>query len=146
MDERPKAIVDHPAFLQARPPKAVYLDPKTLRPLPQALCGMSCSHCDKRQSVWEHWRPEAPSNAKKGDPMCSLCWLYESAWGKDRREDIDGMIRAVEMHTGEMFRKTDDGRLWSCRDADRILGSIAVTSRIVYQRTMLSRLGGDDGP
>lgn len=76
--------------------------------------------------------------------MCSLCWLYETEWGKERREDIDGMIRAVEART-EAFRKTDDGRLWSCRDADRILGAIAVTSRIVSQRAMLAGLGEGNG-
>ena len=144
MDERHKAIVDHPAFLQP-PPKAVFLDPALLRPLPQPLWGHACSMCDKRQSVWDHLAPELPSNARRGEPMCSLCWLYETEWGKERREDIDGMIRAVEVHLGEIFRKTDDGRLWVCKDGDRILGSIAVTSRIIKQRATLDLLGGSDG-
>lgn len=136
MDQR--AIVDKPEFLQPVF-KAVFLDPELLRPLPPSLWGHACSECDKRQSVWE-----LPSEARKGAPVCSLCWLYETEWGKERREDIDGMIRAVEART-EAFRKTDDGRLWSCRDADRILGAIAVTSRIVSQRAMLAGLGEGNG-
>jgi len=135
-----KTIIDDPAFLQVQPVRPVYLDPLLLRPLAPALWGISCSMCDKRQSVWE-----LPS-VKRGEPVCSLCWLYESEWGKGVREDIDALVRAVEVHKGEIFRKTDDGRLWSCRDADRILGSIAVTSRIVRQRVRLDMLGGDDEP
>lgn len=135
-----KDIIDDPDFLQVRPIRPVYLDPLSLRPLAQALCGISCSMCDKRQSVWE-----LPS-ARRGEPVCSLCWLYESEWGKEHREDIETLVRAVEVYKGEMFKKTDDGRLLDCRDADHVLGSIAVTSRIARQRAMLASLGGDDEP
>lgn len=141
----PKTIVDDATFLQVRPPRFIFLDPRLLQPLPQSLWGISCDRCDKRQSVWEVFGLDAPRGTKKGDPMCSLCWLYESAWGKDNRESIDLMVNAVEREKGEEFRRTEDGRLWSCRDADRILGSIATVSRIAQQRSILGTLGGGDG-
>jgi len=138
-------IIDDPAFLQVASPKFVFLDPKVLRPLPQSLWNISCEECDKRQSVWEHFPPELPSGVRKGTPVCSLCWLYESAWGKENREAVDCMIRAVEVQKEEIFRKAGDGCLWSCRDADRILGAIGVTSRIAEHHARMAMFGGDDG-
>jgi hypothetical protein len=119
------------------------LDPRVLRPLPQSLWGHACSKCDKTQSVWELFAGD-PSR-RKGEPICSMCWLYESEWGQERRADIDQFIREVEVQAETIFRKTLDGRLWSCKDADRIVGAVAVTSRIATQRAMLRDLGGGDG-
>lgn len=124
--------------------RPVILDPRVLRPLPQALWGHACSKCDKTQSVWELFAGD-PSR-RKGEPICSLCWLYESEWGQERRSDIDAMIRAVEVQAETIFRKRLDGRLWSCQDADRLMGSIAVVSRIATQRVLLRGLGGGDEP
>jgi hypothetical protein len=123
--------------------KPLILDPRALRPLPQALWGHACSKCDKAQSVWELFAGDPSS--RKGEPICSLCWLYESEWGQERRADIDAMIRAVEVQAEEIFRKELDGRLWACKDADRIMGAISVTSRIATQRALLHDLGGGDG-
>jgi len=123
--------------------KPLILDPRVLRPLPQALWGHACSKCDKTQAVWELFA-DGPTR-RKGEPICSLCWLYESEWGKERRDDVDKMIRAVEVQAEEIFRKELDGRLWSCADADRIMGAISVTSRIATQRAMLQGFGGGDG-
>ena len=66
--------------------------------------------------------------------ICALCWLYESVWGKKRREDLDEMIKDVEVAIDENFQRGDDDRLWACKDADRILGSIALTSRMFIMR------------
>jgi len=118
------------------------IDPKVVRPLPPALWGHACSWCDKMQSVWEVFEDGAQ---KKGQPVCSLCWLYQSDWGRARRTDVDKMLRAVELTSREIFRRDDAGRLWSCSDADRILASIAVTSRVAAQRALMAKFGGTDG-
>ena len=108
--------------------KPLIFPPKSLRPLPQSLWDIACEWCNKRQSRWEIPKGRA------GEPLCSMCWLYESEWAKPRREDVDMLIREVETETGEQFKRLEDGRLWSCEDADRIVGAIAVTSRIAsYQ-------------
>lgn len=125
-------------------PTFVYLEPSVLRPLPQSLWNHACAWCDKRQSVWELFETERERAKRKGVPLCSLCWLYESEWGKEHREGIDKLIRAVEVTTECIFRKTADARLWSCQDADRILGPIAVTSRIAAQRKLIHRIGESD--
>jgi len=110
--------------------KPLIFHPKELRPLAQKLWDIACDRCNRRQSRWEL------PDGRKGTPLCSMCWLYESEWAKPRREDLDMLIREVEIETGEKFRRQEDGRLWSCADADRILGAIAVTSRIaLYQLT-----------
>jgi hypothetical protein len=116
--------------------KPLILDPKVMRPLPGALWDISCDMCDKRQARWELATPELLS-VRKGTPVCSLCWLYESEWGKPRRDDIDHMIADVETEVGREFKRTEDGRLWSCADANRILSSIALTSRLFNVRGMV---------
>ena len=137
-------IKDH-VSLQEAAPKFVFLDPRVLRPLPQSLWNISCAECDKYQSVWEHFSSELPSGARKGVPVCSLCWLYKSVWGKDNRGDIDRMICAVEAQREESFRKVGCDRLWSCRDADRVLGAISVTSRIAEHHARMAMFRRDDG-
>jgi hypothetical protein len=76
--------------------------------------------------MWEM----GPPSGDEQHVVCSLCFLYESNWGKKRLDDIHELVRAVETETGESFLRTADGQtLASCSDADRILGSIALTSR-----------------
>jgi len=107
------------------------ISPEILRPLPQVLWDVSCSICDKRQARWEHCK----SGVRKGIPVCSLCWLYESEWGSSRRSGVYGIVCDVEEMSGGVFEKFENGRLMRCSDADRILSSIVVTSRIlVYRR------------
>lgn len=114
--------------------KPLIIHPKFIRPLPQSMWDVNCAKCDKRQSRWQFFPSDAPEGVKGGVLVCSLCWLYESDWGKNRREDLDQMIRDVETTAEEIFHKTKDGRLWSVRDADRILGAIALTSRMFIMR------------
>lgn len=124
----------------------VFLDPKLLRPLPKALWGHSCARCDKMQAVWELFETERDHARRRGSPYCSLCWLYESDWGKEHREGIDAIVRRAEVTEDRIFRKADDGRLWSCKDADAILGFIAFTSRVAAHHSVLQRFGGCDEP
>ena len=123
--------------------KPLLLDSKTLRPLPGALWDISCERCDKRQARWELFGP-AVGSVRKGEPICSMCWLYESDWGKPRREDIDAFIADVEDETKRPFKRLEDGRLWSCSDANRILSAIAVTSRLFAVRGMVQKAEGID--
>lgn len=122
---------------------ALIVSPERLRPLPKSMWDSNCAKCDKRQSRWQ-FIPVDQDPRKGGLLMCSLCWLYESAWGERRRADIDEMVREVEVQSGEIFHRGKNGRLWSCRDADRILGAIAMTSRMFLMRGKVQ--GGENGP
>jgi len=62
------------------------------------------------------------------NPVCSLCFLYLSNWSKSRQEDLANMIRDVEAELKKEFTK-EDGRLVRAEDGDRILASLAITSR-----------------
>lgn len=117
----------------------IILDPSLMRPLPQSLWGISCEWCDKRQARWELFLPDMPPDARKGLPVCSLCWLYESYWGEERRTDIDLLVEAVETEISQLFEKRSTGELLHCRDADRILGAVGVTSRIFAYHGAMSR-------
>jgi len=124
--------------------KPLIVDPKELRPLTPAMWGMSCFMCDRRQSRWEYVSPEQPARSKHGEPVCSLCWIYDSEWALTRSVDIESMICAVEIEAGEVFKRAEERRLWSCTDADRILMSIVVTSRIWTFQNMMAGLEVSD--
>jgi len=107
----------------------IEVDPRLTRPLPQALWDYSCHLCDKKQARWEVFSPDKPFPQKKGTPVCAICWLYESDWGKKRAADIEVFIRAVEDEASVRFLR-QNGRLSMCRDADRIFGAIVMTSKM----------------
>lgn len=109
--------------------KPLYVSGRFLRPLPQSMWDSACEKCDKRQAKWAFTPADAPPGA--GDyPLCSLCWLYESEWGKQRRDQIDAMIRDVEKTHDKIFQRAKGKKLWSCKDADSILGAIVMTSKM----------------
>lgn len=96
---------------------------KELRPRVKEAWGAACAVCDRLQSRWDYLR--------EGDyaPICSRCFLYETAWGKAQRENVQGMIHEVERGMESPFFRCADKTLL-CKDADRILSAIALTSRI----------------
>jgi len=143
-EEKHKALIDDPRILRVPVFKPLVLDPSLLRPLPQSLWGLACEWCDKRQSRWELFLPEAPPDARKGLAICSLCWLYESKWGQEKRADLDLFIGAVENEISQPFSKRPTGELLECRDADRILAAIGVTSRIATYRGALQKMRQGD--
>jgi hypothetical protein len=105
--------------------KPLIIDTRFLRPMPKDLWRSACSQCDKRQSMWELVSPMSPDEV---NPVCSLCFLYLSNWSKSRQEDLANMIRDVEAELKKEFTK-EDGRLVRAEDGDRILASLAITSR-----------------
>jgi hypothetical protein len=110
---------------------ALFCDPNLLRPLPKALQGIACAACDKRQAVWEHTQDVRD---RRGEFVCSLCWLYHSAWTPGTEEELAKLIAAVEEQMKTTFEKNARGELLSCKDGDRILGSIVMTSRLSIVR------------
>lgn len=109
--------------------KALLVDPMSIRPLPGALWDIACERCNKRQSRWEVF-PRGMAKAKRGFPVCSLCWLYESEWGKAHVEEVTGLIERTEAEMGKKIEKTPEGRIRQCADADAIMGAVALTSRL----------------
>ena len=108
-------------------PKTIYIDPGTIRPLPKAMQGIGCAVCNRVQSVWErtHVRTQ-----QSGDPVCSLCWMYETGWGKDNKEALSEFVSEVEDSLSALFKKTEDAKLERCEDADRIMSALVLTTRM----------------
>jgi hypothetical protein len=101
----------------------VSLDPSILRPREGPAC--VCPWCGKERARWY------TADGAAWVPMCSLCWLYDSEWAKTRQLPVAALVAAVEERRGIPFAHAD-GKLVEIEDSDRILGAIAVTSRIFH--------------
>jgi len=117
------------------------IDSNQLRPLPKALWGHVCTKCDKQQSRWEFF-PKHMDASTRGVPICSVCWLYDSEWAKDKHAAIASMVNEVEAEMASTFQRAQGGRLAFCADADRILGAIAMTSRMFAIQDAAKTRGG----
>jgi len=100
--------------------------PLLIAPLPKRLPGgTTCSGCDRPQANW--FLQAAQGLA----PICSLCVLYEVPWqGKDEA-DVARYIEAVEAARSKGFPKDPKGRLLRCADADRLVASLVMTSKVM---------------
>ena len=95
-----------------------------LSPLPKGVKGVNCIECDRSRAVWD--LQAIPGLA----PVCSLCVLYKVPWENKSEEDITWLIGLVEASAG-VFDKDELGRLIRCEDADRIVSSLVMTSKVV---------------
>lgn len=66
--------------------------------------------------------------------LCSHCFLYDSNWAERRADQVEHVIEGVEQEKGRKFLRAADGTLARAEDCDRILGSIALISRILELR------------
>jgi ribosomal protein L37AE/L43A len=108
--------------------KPLRVDTKLLQILAKDLWNTGCEHCKKPRAKWE----------MQGIPICSLCFLYESQWGRVRAAELGSylgevMAQAEEKITAATPRRRmvlgPSGQLTSSDDADFILGILVVTSR-----------------
>lgn len=111
--------------------KPVHLDPKMVRP--NMGGAVSCRCCAKLCARWQVFEESEWSS------VCSRCWLYDSVWGKNAAVEIAGLVSAVEKRLGHRFQHGEDGKLIAIEDSDRILGAIAITSRIFHVASEQSR-------
>jgi hypothetical protein len=107
---------------------------KRLRPLPRSMQGVACALCDRMQSCWQLTVP-----FKDEQTVCSLCVLYHpQVWTKE----IQQAITNVETGAGHMFERDVNARLTRCSDADRVLGVVVLTDRILGVRERSAKLHG----
>jgi ribosomal protein L37AE/L43A len=108
--------------------KPLRVDTKLLQILDKDKWSTSCEHCKLPRAKWE----------MQGIAVCSLCFLHESKWGKDRATELseylnEVMAQAAEKVTAATPRRKmllgPTGQLVSVADADFILGILVVTSR-----------------
>lgn len=105
--------------------KPVIIDVRRFRPLPKVMWGLDCFSCKKAQARWGH--TEGMSELV---PFCALCFLYDSVWGRDHVREITALVNDVETRIGRPFPKLASGRLAFATDADRILSSVVIVSKI----------------
>lgn len=114
--------------------KPLYIPAHEVRPLTAAMRGVACCDCGKRQSVWEK---TSTVGDEKGVPICSLCFLHKSPWANGKQSDLEAFVAAVEESANTFFAKTPDNRLEDCVDADRIMSSIVLTTRLFHTRSKM---------
>jgi hypothetical protein len=129
--------------------KPLIIDPRLLMPLPKALWGTACDNCNRAQAKWRVFSPmqrPADGNAipitdADFSPTCSVCFLYESPWGKQRREDIQRFIADLEQEMHQKFLLDPSGRL-TPNAADQALGAIALTSKMFEMQDRMKAIKG----
>jgi hypothetical protein len=94
-----------------------------LSPLPKRVMGSNCVECDRQKA---NWHLQAVHGLA---PVCSLCVIYKVPWLNKSEEDIAHLVELVEASVGQ-FEKDSLGRLLSCEDADRIVSSLVLTSKV----------------
>ena len=104
---------------------SVSFDAGLLAMLPPAERGLTCSVCDKPQSVWQM------ASQPELTPVCSICVLYKVPWKGKSGEDIELFIRSVEDRTDMLFERDSSGNLLSCKDADRLVGSLVLVEKMI---------------
>lgn len=96
----------------------VLIDPDALEPIegdPQA-----CRQCTRVEARW---------TLLSGHPICSVCVIYETPWGIENKEGINKLFAEVSKVLGREANLLEiDGAL-SCEAANRLLGSIVLTSK-----------------
>lgn len=107
---------------------------KNLRPLPRSMQGVACALCDRMQSCWQLTVP-----FQEEKTVCSLCLLYHpEVWNKQ----IEQAITNVETGVGHMFERDVHARLLKCADADRVMGVVVLTARVLGVRERSAKLHG----
>ena len=116
----------------------IVVDTSRIQPVPDPkMQGSDCCTCQKPQANWL-FRPD-DLEGKGSLFICSICWLYESQWSKNRRKELDALIAETETQVGHGFLR-DKGRLVESKDADRIMAAITYLSRMLEMR---ARAGGE---
>ena len=88
-----------------------------------------CESCGAT-STWVVGRPQRETT------LCGHCVLYNTQWGSRLQNSIVELVSAVEEGLG---RKISDGLQVFPEEADRIVSSIAMTSRLAKARDQKRR-------
>jgi hypothetical protein len=91
------------------------------------LRGSVCDSCNKGQASWI---AEIPREDEDRIYICSLCVLYKTDWGGKAHERVEVTKGAIERSRGSAFELDAHKRLAHARDADDVLGAIAMALRI----------------
>jgi hypothetical protein len=120
--------------------RVLTINSRMLRPLPEDLQNSACSVCNKRQARWHRGSPQRDLS---GDEIvCGLCYLYETEWGEAHAGSVAEFVQAVSSVALDGPLALDaSGKLIHCSDADRVLGSIALTSRMFRMQDKESSSG-----
>lgn len=106
--------------------RPVIIDYEWVRPIPGSDESLICSKCLRTGG---HWLIGKHPNTSI---WCAHCFLYESDWGKDSSDKIRELVEEVAKE-GHLI--TIDGNV-ERKDADRILSSIVMVSKLVAARRM----------
>lgn len=110
------------------PIRPVLVNPKEIRPLPQAMWDVACSKCSRDQARWD-----VGTKGSLSALVCSPCFLYRSEWAEGKKNDVEALALAIGEEIGTPLSRYDSGEL-SVESANRVLAAIAMTSRLFEAR------------
>lgn len=124
--------------------KPLLIDTNLLLPyVDKSLHNTFCSSCDKPQAKWDMIDPNLVD--KQGNmrptafPVCSICFLYESNWGVDRKDQVREVVDEFE----RIRRADQDKKYKEELEARKKSGSVIVLpepAAFSYSRDMAGRL------
>lgn len=109
--------------------KPIRIDTSRFQMLDKERWDCACAFCAQPTSKWEMRGPDQ-SGQETWAPVCSLCFLYKSNWGKTRSGDLSAYLaEVIAKETKRKMVLSPEGALTSIGDADFILGVLVLTSR-----------------
>lgn len=137
----PAPVADPPAGEDA-PAQSLFINPDRFRQVPPELRDYNCTSCDRRAAGWAFLPSnEGPDPMPK--PICSLCWLYLSHWGRARVAEVPQFVAAFAAHHGRTFTQDGDGRLTDHRQADDVVLQILKASVVFLRMQKLRGRAGE---
>lgn len=110
-------------------PKLV-INPKSLSPADKE---MPCEFCTHRMGMLLfNSYDRNGTTLLSSHYVCSLCFMYESPWGKLRAVELNGLISEIEEESGTKMVRANDGKLLLSADADMVMAGIAITSEFLF--------------
>jgi hypothetical protein len=110
-------------------PKLV-INPKSLSPADKET---PCEYCTHRMGMllFNSYDRDG-ANLLSSHYVCSLCFMYESPWGKLRASELNALISEIEEDSGAKMVRANDGKLLLPADADMVMAGIAITSEFLF--------------
>jgi len=116
----------------------VVINPKQIEPAQEHV---QCELCTLNVAMLKfHAFDQKGEEILSSHYVCSLCFLYESPWGKRRAAEVRETINDIERGSDERWLRSTTGDIALCSDANKVVFAIASSSEMLFamQRGELS--------
>lgn len=105
--------------------RQLYLSSKRCGPLPEDMRSV-CAHCNERLSCFGMLATEEGDKGVRFSErlvkFCSLCFYYETNWGKNRQKALNEYLSELEAESGYTFKRHfETGKLTDQYEVEALL-------------------------